>query len=436
MSKTDAVLEEFAKKHIMLNWDHSGLTLREGRGVFVKDIHGKEFIDCTSQAWTLSVGYSHPKVIDAVKQQLPKMFQSFASFYTVPQIRLVEKLMEITPPQFTKFAFTLSGADAIEGAMRLAMRYTGGQEFITLYQGYHGRTFTATAMSHTYPSYVKCKRGVERFLPKPTRVPNFNCYRCYFDMKYPECNLFCAKFLESAMDHAVESKVAGVLLEPLQANGGHVFPPKGYLKKLREICTARDVPLIYDEIQTGLGRCGEWFASEVFDAYPDILVVGKGLGGGFPITGIITGEKYDLFDPGDWGSTNGGNPLSCAAALATITVIEEEGLIENARKVGKVFNDRMNELMKHYDFIGDVRVLGMFLSVEIVEDKQSKRENPLTAKKIVEKALEKGVIIAKSGIGDVGNVLKIKPPLIMSVSEMEKVLDVLESCFKEIAQGK
>jgi acetylornithine/N-succinyldiaminopimelate aminotransferase len=229
-------------------------------------------------------------------------------------------------------------------------------------------------------------------------------------MKYPDCDLFCAKFLEDAMDHAVESKVAGVLLEPLQANGGHVFPPKGYLKRLREICTKRDVPLIYDEIQTGLGRCGEWFASEVFEAYPDILVVGKGLGGGFPITGIITSEKYDLFDPGDWGSTNGGNPLSCAAALATIRVIEEEGLIENARKVGKVFKDRMNELMK--------------------------RVNPMTAKKIVEKALEKGVIIAKSGIGEVGNVLKIKPPLIMSVSEMEKVLEVLESCFKEIAQGE
>ncbi len=436
MEELNKKIEKFAKKHIMQNWEHSGLILTEGKGIYVKDIWGKEYIDCTSQAWTLATGYSHPKIIKAVQEQLPKMIQAFASVYNIPQIKLVEKLLDITPSEFTQFAFTLSGADAIEGAMRLAMRYTGGQDFITLYQGYHGRTFAATAMSHTYPTYVKCKRGVERFIPKPTRVPNFNCYRCYFDLKYPDCDIFCVKFLERAIDHAVDSKVAGVLLEPLQANGGHVFPPKEYLIKLRQICTERDIPLIYDEIQTGFGRCGAWFASDVFNAYPDIMVVGKGLGSGFPITGIITSEKYDLFDPGDWGSTNGGNPLSCTAALTTLEIIEEEGLLDNANKVGKIFENRMKQLMEVYDFIGDVRVLGLFLSVEIVKDKKSKKENVEMAKLIVKKALEKGLIIAKTGIGDVGNVLKIKPPLIMTASEMEKVLWILENCFEEIIKGK
>jgi len=189
-------------------------------------------------------------------------------------------------------------------------------------------------------------------------------------------------------------------------------------------------------IQTGFGRCGSWFAAEAFGVFPDILVVGKGLGGGFPITGIITSEKFNLFDPGDWGSTNGGNPLSCAAALATIKVIEEEGLLENAKKVGTVFMDRMKELARTYEFIGDVRGLGLFLGVEIVEDKNSKTEAPQTAAKIVQKALEKGVIIAKSGIGEVGNVLKIKPPLSMTVSEMEEVLDVLQDCLQEVSEGR
>ena len=428
-------LENLAKRHIMRTWDHSGLTLTEGKGVKVRDIWGKEYIDCTSQAWTLAVGYSHPKVIQAVRDQLNKMVQVFASFYNVPQIMLAKKLAELTPPEFTKVAFTLSGADAIEGAMRLAMRYTGGQDFITLYHGYHGRTFSTTAMSHTYPSYVKCKRGVERFIPKPTRVPNFYCYRCYFDKKYPQCDLFCAKFLERALDHAVDSKVAGVLLEPIQGNGGHIFPPPGYLKRLGQICTERDIPLIYDEIQTGFGRCGTWFAAEAFGAFPDILVVGKGLGGGFPITGIITSEKFDLFNPGDWGSTQGGNPISCTAALATIKVIEEEQLLENAKVVGRVFMDRMKELAEVYEFIGDVRGIGLFLSVEIVQDKKSKKEDPQTALGIVRKALQKGVIIAKSGIGDVGNVLKIKPPLSITVSEMEKVVDVLEVCFREMTDS-
>ena len=430
------VLENLAKKHIMQTWDQAGLVLTEGKGVKVKDAWGKEYIDCTSQAWTLSVGYSHPQVIQAVQEQLTKIVQTFASVHNVPQVMLAKKLVELTPPEFTKVAFTLSGADAIEGAMRLAMRYTGGQDFVTLYQGYHGRTFAATAMSYTYPSYVKCKRGMERFITKPTRVPNFYCYRCYFDKKYPECDLFCVKFLERALDHAVDSKVAGVLLEPIQGNEGQIFPPPGYLKRLRQICTERDIPLIFDEIQTGFGRCGSWFAAEAFGVFPDILVVGKSLGGGFPITGIITSEKFDLFDPGDWGSTNGGNPLSCAAALATIKVIEEEGLLENAQRVGTVFMDRMKELAHTYEFIGDVRGLGLFLGVEIVEDKNSKTEAPQTAAKIIQKALEKGVIIAKSGIGEVGNVLKIKPPLSMTVSEMEKVLDVLQDCLQEVSEGR
>ena len=429
-------IENLAKKHIMQTWDHSGLVLTEGKGVKVRDIWGKEYIDCTAQAWTLAVGYSHPKVIQAAQEQLSKMVQTFASVYNVPQIMLAKKLVELTPPEFTKAAFTLSGADAIEGAMRLAMRYTGGQDFITLYHGYHGRTFAATGMTYTYPSYVKCKQGVERFIPKPTRVPNFYCYRCYFDKKYPKCDLFCVKFLEKALDHAVDSKVAGVLLEPIQANGGQIVPPPGYLRRLRQICTERDIPLIYDEIQTGVGRCGTWFAAETFGAFPDILVVGKGLGSGFPITGIITSEKFDLFDPGDWGSTNGGNPLSCTAALVTIKVIEGEGLLENAKVVGKVFMDRMKELSQSYEFVGDVRGIGLFLGVEIVQDKETKKEDAQTAITIVQKALQKGVIIAKSGIGDVGNVLKIKPPLSMTISEMEKVVDVLEACFREIPRGK
>lgn len=434
MSFNTHELESMAKQHIMQNWEHSGLILKEGNGIYVKDIHEKEYLDCTSQAWTLAVGYSHPKVIKTVTEQLGQMWQAFSSVYNIPQIKLTKKLLDITQKRYTKYAFTLSGADAIEGAMRLAMRFTGGQEFITLYQGYHGRTFTTTGMSLTYPQYVGCKRGVERFMPKPTRVPNCNCYRCYFDREYPECDFFCLKFLETAMDHAVDTKLAGVLLEPIQAHGGHVIPPAGYLKRLRQICSARNIPLIYDEIQTGFGRCGEWFAADVYEAYPDIMVVGKGLGGGFPITGIMTSDDYDLFDPGDWGSTNGGNPLSCAAALATVEVIEEEGLLDNAKKTGKLFIDRMSGLMGEYDFIGDVRGVGLFLSIEIVENRKNKKEDVTTAAKIVKKALEKGVIIAKSGIGSAGNVLKIKPPLSISLDEMEKVTDVLENCLKEVAR--
>lgn len=427
-------LKEISSAHVMRVWDHTGLILTEGKGVIVKDVEGKEYIDCTAQAWTQNVGFCHPKVIKAVTEQAKKLVQAFPTVDNIPMLILTKKLMEITPPEFTKVTYALSGSDAIEGALRLAMRYTGGQDFVTLYHGYHGRSFVATSMTYTYPTFVECKKGVERFMVKPIRVPNFYCYRCYFDRKFPECDLFCAKFLEEAMKHASDSKVAGVLLEPIQGNGGQIVPPPGYLKSVRKICTKYDVPLIYDEIQTGAGRCGKMFAAEVFDAFPDILVIGKGFGSGFPFSAIITSEKFDLFKPGDFGFTNSGNPVSCAAALATIEVLLEENLLENAVKMGEMFMRHFQELSKEYPWIGEVRGKGLFLGVEIIKDPETRKPDIIRATSIVEEALKRGVIIAKNAVGPFGNVLKIKPPLSIKEAEVDQVLSVFEDIFKEMKE--
>jgi len=399
----------------------------------VKDVEGKEYLDATAQAWTLSVGHSHPRIIKAVKEQIGSLATAFFGYQSVPNLLLAEKLVTIAPEGFNKVLFGLSGSEANEAAMHLAMRYTQGQDFVTLYGGYHGRTFVTEAMSYTHDSFMDVKRGLERFITKPIRVPNAYCYRCYFGLGYPECELLCAKFVETALQHGADTKVAGVMLEPIQANGGHVVPPPGYLQELRRICTKYDVPLIYDEVQTGMGRCGKMFAAEVFDVFPDIMVIGKGLGAGFPITAVLTSDKYSHLEAAEWGFSHAGSPFACAAALEAINVLEDENLLENAHKMGTLIMDGFRELTKKFPLIGDVRGKGLMIGVEIVKDPETKEPAVKETQEIVIKALDRGLLLGKSGMGLLGgNVVKIKPPLCITEQEVGRMLNIFEDIFGEM----
>jgi len=427
-------LKKIGERRLIGCWEHSSVILTEGKGCKVKDITGKEYIDCTAQAWTLSVGHSHPKVIRAVEEQIEKLATAFFAYQNVPMLQLAEKLVEITPDNFSKVLFGLCGSTAIEGAMHLAMRYTKGQEFLTFYHAYHGRTFTTIGLSYTYDSFTHVKKGLEKFMPKPIRVPNPYCYRCYLGLQYPQCDLACAKFVETALQHAADTTVAGVILEPIQANGGHIVPPPGYLQEIRRICTKYDVPLIFDEIQTGMGRCGKMFAAEVFGVFPDILVIGKGLGAGFPITAVLTSEKYARLEKGEWGFTHSGSPFTCTAALAAIDVLQEEKLIENAEKMGKLFIDGLTKLAEKYPIIGEVRGKGLMIGIEMVKDRRTKEPAVKETEEIVARAMEHGILLGKSGIGlRGGNVVKIKPPLCITEDEVGKVLDVFERVLGEVS---
>lgn len=434
MSMSIDELKNIGERRLIGCWEHTSVIMTEGKGCTVRDSTGKEYIDCTAQAWTLSVGHSHPRVIGAVKEQIDKLATAFFAYQNIPMLQLAEKLIEISPVNFSKVLFGLCGSTAIEGAMHLAIRYTQGQDFITLYHAYHGRTFTTIGMSYTHESFIQVKRGLEKFLPKPIRVPNPYCYRCYLNLTYPECNLACARFVETALQQAADTKVAGVMIEPIQANGGHIIPPPGYLEEIRRICTEYDVPLIFDEIQTGMGRCGKMFASEVFNVFPDIMVIGKGLGAGFPITAVITSEKYAHLEKGEWGFTHAGSPFACAAALAAIDVLLEEGLIENAEKMGKLFMDGLSKLKEKYPVIGEVRGKGLMIGIEIVKDRETREPAVEETQEIVAKALERGVMLGKSGIGlRGGNVVKIKPPLCITEGEVERVLNVLDEILGEVS---
>jgi len=390
------------------------------------DIYGREYIDCTSQAWSLNVGYQHPRVIAAAKGQIDKLVFASRAWDTVPALLLAKRLAEISPGELKKSFFTSAGSTSVEGAILLAMKYTKAQRILTLYHGYHGRNLITMAASYLGGP----KAGLESFMGGFVRVPNFYCYRCYFGMVYPDCDLFCAKFMDRTLEHAADGKIAGVLLEPVQGNGGQIPAPDGYLPEVRKICNDHGVLLIFDEVQTGFGRCGTMFASDYYKTVPDIMVIGKGLSSGFPLSAILTTEAYDVFEPGDFGFTHSGQAVACAAALATIDVLLDERLPENAVKMGNLMKTRLKELANRYDIIGDVRGVGLLIGVELVKD--GKRPAVDECTKIRHKMFEKGVICGVSGVGNTGNVIKFKPPLCISEGQVERVVEVFEETLREV----
>ena len=426
-------LLQIAKKYQMYSWDHLPIIFVEGKGTRIKDIDGKEYIDCTSQAWTLNVGHQHPRVIKSVKEQIDKMVFAFGLYFEhIPKLDLLKKLADISPGNLKKVLFAVTGSEAMEAAMQLSMKYKKAQNIIAFYHGYHGRTFATIAASLAAPTFVKLQHSLEKFMNGMIKVPNWYCYRCYFKMTYPDCGLICADFVESAIRNAGSERIAGVMLEPIQAQGGHIDPPKEYLPKIREICDTYDVPLIFDEIQTGFGRTGKMFACEYYNTMPDFLVIGKGLSAGFPLSAVLTSDKFNLFESGDFGFTHAAHPLSCAAAISVIDIIRDEKLLDNSARMGAVLSKGLKEMEERYEMIGDVRCPGLFIGVEFVEDKKSKKPATEKTKKFLSECIRRGVLFGRSGVGEFGNVVKIKPPLNISREEVDKVLEVFEGSLKAI----
>jgi len=416
------------------------ITFVQGEGMYAKDITGKEYLDAISAEWVLNLGYRNPQVIDAVKKQLDQIEYVSPVYDSIPRILLAKKLSEIAPRGLKKTLFALSGAGANEAAMHLAMRKTGGQEFIVFYSSFHGRTFGTIPLSYTEPMMLEeCKTGLERYLTKQTRIPNFYCYRCHYGLEYPDCGAFCAQFIETTLKHSVDSKPAGVFFELVQANGGMIVAPEMAMKVAAKICAENRVAMIVDEVQTGFCRCGSLFASDLYDLKPDILTLGKSIGAGYPLAAAIATEEYSNVKGWEIGWTQLGHPVSCTASLAMIDVMLKEKLAENSTKMGELLKDRLNELAKRYPVIGDVRGLGLMIGLEMVKDRKSKKPANHEASYIAKKAYEKGLMIGISGpvFGSYGNVLKMKPAVNAKKEQIEKIAERFEEVLKEAkSQGK
>jgi len=422
-------LEE-GRKYLMSGSVGGGLPviIESGKGAVIRDINGKEYIDCTSQAWTYNIGFSHPKVIDAAIEQIKRITHVRTSFETVPKLLLLKKLGEIAPKNLKKISFCLHGSVANESAMKLAItNRPEGVKFLAPFENYSGRTLATIAAS--WPHHP-ISRLFAQYMENFVRIPNAYCYRCPFNLEYPKCGLLCAEYVKTMLERGVEPVIA-LIMEPMQASGGMIPPPEGYLKRIREICDEFNVLLIFDEIQTGFGRLGAMFACELYDVYPDILTFGKAIGGGFPLAGVMQRSDLKPPEPATDSYTFAHFPVSFAAAIATLEVIEEENLIEKARKMGEYFTSRLRMLQDRYEIIGDIRGPGLMIGIELVKNRKTKEIANDICHSIVKEAVEHGVLFGESKFKGLGNVLKIKPPLVITESQADRVLEVFEKLVKK-----
>jgi len=399
-------------------------------GAVIEDVDGNCFVDLGGGIGCLNVGQRNPAVVAAIREQTERFLHT--CFMVTPYegyVELAEKLNAIAPGRSPKKTLLVnSGAEAVENAVKIARAYTKRPAIICFEDGFHGRTLlTLSLTSKTHPY----KAGFEPFLSDVYRVPYAYCYRCSYSLTYPDCNLHCAHRLEDVFNRVVAAEsVAAIIAEPVLGEGGFIAPPRDWLAAIADICERHGILLIADEVQSGFGRTGGLFACEHYGVEPDLIVSAKSLGGGLPI-GAVTGKAQimDHTGPGALGGTFGGNPLSCAAALAAIEVIEKEDLCSRAAALGDKFLARAIAWKERFHFIGDVRGLGAMRAIELVHTDGS--PDPELTKKLVRFCLEHGVILVTAGT--YGNVIRILMPLVISADQLDEALNIIEEGLAVLA---
>ena len=391
------------------------------RGAKYWTADGAEFIDCTSQAWSLGVGACHPTVIEAVRAQLDYFTHVRTNFDTVPKLLLSKKLAQIAPGDLNRVTYSLHGTTAVEGAMKLALRNRVGRKyFLTLWDGYSGRTLATMDLTYPHPTPFLDYTGHK------IRLPQAYCYRCAYEKTYPNCDLFCVKMMDKFITNALDGRPVALIMEPIQASGGMIPFPRPYYQAIRELCDKHDMLLIWDEIQTAFGRVGEMFAAELYDTMPDILIFGKSIGGGFPLAGSLQRQHLEGFEPGDHSFTFAHFPVSMVAGLATLKAMEEENMLENCRKIGAYLTERLRRLQEKYELIGDIRGPGLMIGIELVRNRDTKEPATEESYRFVEEGFKRGVQFGHAKYAGMGNVVKIKPPLVITEAEAERVMEVFE----------
>jgi 4-aminobutyrate aminotransferase/(S)-3-amino-2-methylpropionate transaminase len=402
------------------------LFVERAEGALLEDVDGNRFIDLAGGIGCLNVGNRAPRVTAAIHEQTDKFLHT--CFMVNPYegyVALAEKLNQITPGSFAKKTmFVNSGAEAVENAVKIARAYTKRPAIVCFEDAFHGRTMMALALTSKTNPY---KSGFAPFAGDVYRLPFGYCYRCSFNLTHPECGLHCAWSLKDAFLRVVDPQsVAAVIFEPQMGEGGFIAPPDGYFRVIQEICREHGILLIADEIQTGMARTGKMFASEHYGIEPDLVITSKSLGGGLPIAGITgRSEIMDNTGPGSLGGTFGGNPVACAAALAAIETIEQDGLCERAVALGARFQARAKKWMADFGIVGDVRGLGAMQAIELVRDRVAKTPADTEAKDLLKFCYERGVILV--GAGTRGNVVRVLMPLVISDADFDEALDVMEA---------
>jgi 4-aminobutyrate aminotransferase len=405
------------------------LVAARGEGAMIEDVDGNRFLDFNAGIAVASTGHCHPKVVEAIDEQSKRLIHmSGTDFYYENMVQLAEKLASIAPGTGShRIYFGNSGTEATEAAMKLARYHTGRDKFIAFTGSFHGRTMGALSLTG---SKVVQRKGFGPLVPGVYHAHFPDPYRRPEGVSADDYAVSCVRFIEDELFRTIlpADEVAGIVVEPIQGEGGYLVPPKAFHQELRRLADRHGILLIFDEVQCGMGRTGKMWASEHFDVAPDIFTTAKGIASGLPLSAMIARAEVMNWGPGAHASTFGGNPVAVASALATIELLEKE-LIANAAQIGGHILDRLRRWPKHFRHVGDVRGLGLMIGFELVRDQQSKERAPELRDRIQEMAFERGLLVLGAG----RNAIRLCPPLVITRDQADFAVDTLEECLKVVA---
>ena len=429
-----STVPELERKYVLRSWSVQGKNKYEevvkAEGCWFWNSEGKKYLDFSSQLINMNIGHQHPKIIAALKEQADKICYVTPNYASEPRAKLAELIAKHTPGDLVKTLFTLGGAEANDNAIKIARAFTGRQKLLARYRSYHGATYGAISLTGD-----PRRPPVEPGIPGVVHVFEPYCYRCSFGKSYPGCGLECAEHVREVMLYEGPQNIAAFFVEPVTGTNGVFVPPKEYLPRIREICDEFGILLVADEVMTGWGRTGKWFGVDNWDVVPDMMTMAKGVTQGYvPLGAVVVNQKIAdwLDDNMLWcGLTYSGHPLACATGVATVKVYEEENLIENAAKMGKIMRQCLEEIMEKHPSVGEIRSIGLFGAIELVKDRETKEPlapwngpDPGVMGQISGCLKEKGVYIYPRW-----NYLFLAPPIAINEEELKFGMDAIDECL-------
>ena len=408
------------------------LVMSHGRGAEVTDVDGNVFLDLNAGIAVGATGHSHPVVVKAIQEQAARfLHMSGTDFYYPQEITLAERLGKLVPGSKPKRTFlSNSGTEAVECAIKLARYKSKRSQFIAFIGAFHGRTMGSLALT---ASKAVQKQGFAPTMPGVTHVPYADCRRCVFNLKFPDCGVACVDYIEEVVFKKVvpAEDTAAIVVEPIQGEGGYIIPPPGFHQKLQALAKKYGILLIMDEVQAGMGRTGKWFGIEHWPGVvPDIVTIAKGIASGMPLGATVAPRELMNWPPGSHGNTFGGNPVSCAAALATIDLIEQE-LLENTRKVGAFMAKELNAMVERHDHLGWVNALGLMIGIEIVAKPGTTIGSPAMRDAIEVECYKRGILVLGAG----PSAIRLAPPLLLSKGQAQTALEIFEDAVTAVERG-
>jgi len=407
------------------------MTAVSGHDAYLTDVEGKEYLDFNAGWAVANTGYCHPRITEAVHKQMEKLsFSSLCSTMSVESVELAEQLIELIPGDFEKKVwFGHSGSDANELISKMVPLATGRPRILSFVGSYHGMTMGSYAMSG-HPSqsgFIGSGNTI--------KVPYPYCYRCAYGRDPEECNLACAKYIEDYIMGIMvpAEQIGAVIIEPVQSDGGDVVPAKGFMEALYKACKKNGILFISDEVKVGYGRTGKMFGFQHYDIVPDLVVMGKPMGGGQPLSAVVGRKEVLDAGVGNHLFTTAGNPVACAAGLEVLKIMEDEKLCDNAKEMGEYLLEGLKKRLGHYDCVGNIRGLGLILGIELVKDKETREPDADLGALVVYRSYELGLLYFGSGV--LGNVLELTPPLVITKEDADKAIEIIGNAIDDALAG-